>query len=43
MTTKQVNMFTPQPPFIKDRIEYLIEKEILKRKEDDYNSFEYTA
>lgn len=41
--TKQITLFTPQPPFIKERIEHLIEKEIIKRKQDDFNSYEYVA
>jgi len=41
--TKQITLFLPQPPFIKDRIEYLIEKAIIRRKYDDFNTFEYIA
>jgi len=36
-------MFTPQPPFIKERIEYLIEKSIVQRNANDFNNFEYVA
>jgi hypothetical protein len=42
-TSNQVTLFLPQPTFIKERIEYLIEKEIIKRKTDNFNCFEYTA
>jgi hypothetical protein len=36
-------MFLAQPPQIKERIEALIEKQIIKRKDDDKSCYEYMA
>ncbi len=41
--SKQIEMFLAQPPQIKERIEALIEKQIIKRKEDDKSCYEYVA
>lgn len=40
---KQIEIFNAQPPAIKGRIEALIEKGILKRCDDDNNSYEYIS
>jgi len=40
---KQINLFQAQPPQIKERIEALIEKSIIKRKDDDKSCYEYVA
>lgn len=40
---KQIELFQAQPPQIKERIEALIEKNILKRSENDITSYEYVA
>ena len=41
--SKQIELFQAQPPHIKERIESLIEKGIMKRNENDRNSYEYVA
>jgi hypothetical protein len=38
---KQVNMFLPQPQWIKMRIESLIERDYMKRDEADRTKFIY--
>ena len=40
---KQIELFSAQPPLIKERIECLIEKQIIKRSEKDRNLYEYVA
>ncbi len=40
---KQIELFQAQPPQIKERIECLIEKQIMKRNENDRNCYEYVA
>ncbi len=40
---KQIEMFQAQPPQIKERIEALIEKQIIKRKDGDKSCYEYVA
>lgn len=40
---KQVELFQAQPPQIKERIECLIEKTIIKRNELDRNCYDYVA
>jgi hypothetical protein len=40
---KQIELFQAQPPQIKERIETLIEKTIIKRSEGDITSYEYVA
>lgn len=40
---KQVELFIAQPSHIKDRIENLIEKGILKREENDHNLYSYIS
>jgi len=40
---KQIEMFQAQPPQIKERIEALIEKQIMKRKDGDKSCYEYVA
>lgn len=40
---KQIELFQAQPPQIKERIEALIEKQIIKRNEKDRNCYEYLA
>ena len=40
---KQIDLFQAQPPQIKERIECLIEKQILIRNVDDRNCYEYVA
>ena len=40
---KQIELFQAQPPQIKERIEALIEKGILKRADNDRNCYEYVA
>ena len=40
---KQIEMFQAQPPQIKERIEALIEKQIMKRKDGDKSCYEYIA
>ena len=42
-TAKQIELFQAQPIQIKSRIEALIEKEILKRKEGFYDQYEYIS
>lgn len=39
----QIELFQAQPPQIKERIESLIEKNILKRSESDRTCYEYIA
>lgn len=41
--SKQIEMFQAQPPQIKERIEALIEKQIIKRDEKDRNGYDYVA
>jgi hypothetical protein len=41
--SKQIELFQAQPPQIKERIECLIEKGILKRNEGDRNCYDYVA
>ena len=41
--SKQIEMFQAQPPQIKERIEALIEKQIIKRDDKDRNGYEYVA
>jgi len=41
--SKQVTLFTAQPPFIKERLESLLEKEFIKRNVNDFNCYEYAA
>ena len=38
---RQIIMFKPQPPFIKQRIESLIDREYLKRDENDRQIYIY--
>jgi hypothetical protein len=38
---KQVTMFLPQPPWIKQRIESLVERDYLKRDETDRTKYIY--
>lgn len=40
---KQIELFQAQPPAIKDRIEALVEKGIIKRNDNDRNSYDYVA
>ena len=40
---KQIDMFQVQPPQIKERIEALIEKQIIKRKDGDKSCYDYVA
>jgi hypothetical protein len=40
---KQIDLFQAQPPQIKERIECLIEKQIIKRNEGDRNCYDYVA
>lgn len=40
---KQIDLFTAQPPMVKERIESLIDKQILKRADNDRNCYEYVA
>ena len=40
---KQIDLFQAQPPQIKERIECLIEKQIIKRNDDDRNSYDYVS
>lgn len=40
---KQIDLFQAQPPQVKERIECLIEKQIIKRNESDRNCYEYVA
>ena len=42
-TAKQIEMFKAQPMQIKDNIEKLIEKQIIKRNEKDRNCYDYVA
>ena len=41
--SKQIELFQAQPPQIKERIECLIEKGILKRNDADRNCYDYVA
>ena len=41
--SRQVDLFVAQPSQIKDRIESLIEKQILKREENDHNLYSYIS
>jgi len=38
---RQVNHFKPQPPMIKGQIESLIQREFIKRDEEDRNIYIY--
>jgi len=40
---KQIEMFQAQPPQIKERIEALIEKQIIKRNDKDKGCYDYVA
>jgi hypothetical protein len=40
---KQIDLFQAQPPLIKERIECLIDKQIVKRSDKDRNFYEYVA
>jgi hypothetical protein len=40
---KQIDLFQAQPPQIKERIECLIEKQIIRRNEADRNCYDYVA
>lgn len=40
-TMRQVTNFKPQPPMIKGQIESLIQREFLKRDEEDRNIYIY--
>jgi len=40
---KQIELFQAQPPLIKERIECLIEKQIVRRNEKDRNCYDYVA
>ena len=42
-TSKQVNLFNAQPQQIKENIEKLIEKNIIKRTDKDGSCYEYIA
>lgn len=42
-SAKQIELFQAQPPQIKERIECLIEKNILKRNDEDRNCYDYVA
>ena len=42
-TTKQIDLFKPHPEQIKENIEKLIEKNIIKRSEEDNSCYEYIA
>jgi len=41
--TKQISLFIAQPILIKQRIELLIEKHIIKRSAEFYDNYEYIA
>jgi cullin 3 len=42
--TRQLSArFTPTPPFIKKRIESLIERDYLEREKDDRRTYRYLA
>lgn len=40
---KQIELFQAQPAIIKERIEALIEKEIIKRDDNDRTCYEYIS
>ena len=40
---RQIELFTAQPPAIKERIEALIEKGIIRRNNYDKNLYEYIS
>jgi len=40
---KQIELFQAQPPQIKERVECLIEKNILKRNDGDRTCYDYVA
>ncbi len=40
---KQIELFQAQPALIKERIEALIEKEIIKRDDNDRNCYVYVS
>ena len=42
-TAKQIDLFNAQPQQIKENIEKLIEKNIIKRAEEDRTCYEYIA
>lgn len=42
-TVRQIELFAAQPIQIKSRIEALIEKQLLKRKEGNYDQYEYIS
>jgi hypothetical protein len=42
-TAKQIEIFKAQPMQIKDNIEKLIEKQIIKRNDKDRNCYDYIA
>jgi hypothetical protein len=41
--SKQIEIFVAQPSQIKDRIENLIEKQILRRDENDHSKYHYIS
>ncbi len=41
--SRQIEMFVAQPNQIKDRIESLIEKQILRRDDNDHNKYHYIS
>jgi hypothetical protein len=42
-TVRQIELFTPKVDMVKFRIESLIEKKIIKRKDDNYDQYEYIS
>lgn len=41
--SRQIDMFTAQPALIKERIEHLMEDQMIKRSVEDRNCYEYIA
>lgn len=41
--SRQIELFVAQPPMIKERIEALIDKGILRRNDQDKNLYEYIS
>ena len=41
--SRQVTLFVVQPSMVKERIEALIEKGVLKRNDEDKNFYEYIS
>lgn len=42
-TVRQIELFVPKVDMVKFRIESLIEKKIIKRKDDNYDQYEYIS